>query len=114
MGDPVPGDAVEDCVVVLCTVPKDDSERIARTVVDERLCACVNVVPGLQSFFRWEGKVDTAEEQLLVVKTTADALELLQERLVALHPYDVPEVIALPIAAGLPAYLRWVVDSVQP
>lgn len=114
MSDPASGDPAEACVVVLCTVPADDAERLARTVVEERLCACVNVVPGLRSFFRWEGKVDTAEEQLLVVKTTAAALELLQERLVALHPYDVPEVVALPISSGLPAYLGWVIDSVQP
>lgn len=104
----------EDLVVVLCTTPADKSETIARTVVDERLCACVNVLPQVRSFFRWEGKVDVADEHLLVIKTTAAAFELLQDRLVALHPYDVPEVIALPVAEGLPEYLSWVVDSVRP
>jgi len=104
----------EAIAVVLCTVPTSHSELLARAVVEERLCACVNVVPGVRSFFMWQGKVDVADEQLLVIKTTADACELLQDRLAALHPYDVPEVIVLPVAAGLPAYLSWVMASVQP
>lgn len=109
------GDSTNDeILVVLATVPVDQSEQLARTVVEEGLCACVNVVPAVRSFFRWQGKVDTADEHLLVIKTTAAAFELLQDRLVALHPYDVPEVIALPVAAGLPAYLSWVVESVRP
>lgn len=109
------GDSSNDEVlVVLATVPVAQSELLARTVVEEGLCACVNVVPAVRSFFRWQGKVDTADEHLLVIKTTAAAFALLQDRLVALHPYDVPEVIALPIAAGLPAYLSWVVESVRP
>ena len=106
--------AGDDIMVVLVTVPADQSESLSRTVVEEGLCACVNVVPGVRSFFRWQGKVDTAEEHLMVIKTTSAALELLQDRLVVLHPYDVPEVIALPVAAGLPAYLSWVVESVRP
>jgi periplasmic divalent cation tolerance protein len=110
LGDPT-GDEV---LVVLATVPADHSESLARTVVEEGLCACVNVVPAVRSFFRWQGKVDTADEHLLVIKTTSAAYELLQDRLVTLHPYDVPEVIALPVAAGLPAYLSWVVESVWP
>ena len=107
-------DEGEDVVVVLCTVPVEQSETLARTVVEEGLCACVNVVPAVKSYFRWQGKVDTADEHLLVVKTTNAAFELLQDRLVALHPYYVPEVIALPVAGGLPAYLSWVVESVSP
>ena len=101
------------CVVALCTAPAEHAERLARAVVDERLCACVNVVPQVRSFFRWEGRTDVAEEQLLVVKTTAAGFDALRERLVALHPYEVPEVVALDVTAGLPAYLSWVVDSVQ-
>lgn len=101
-------------VVVLCTTPAENSESIARTVVDERLCACVNVLPQVRSFFRWEGKVDVADEHLLVIKTTVDAFGLLRDRLTVLHPYDVPEVIAVDVTAGLPAYLEWLADSVQP
>lgn len=114
---PSPGEQAspaEDLVVVLCTAPAELSETLARTVVEEGLCACVNVVPAVRSFFRWQGKVDVADEHLLVAKTTAAAFESLRDRLVALHPYDVPEVIALPISAGLPAYLSWLVESVQP
>lgn len=103
----------EDLVVVLCTVPAAQSETLARTVIVEGLCACVNVVPAVRSFFRWQGKVEVADEHLLVAKTTSAAFESLAARLTALHPYDVPEVIALPVSAGLPAYLAWVVESVQ-
>lgn len=102
-----------DCVVALCTAPADHSERLARAVVDERLCACVNVVPQVRSFFRWEGRTDVADEQLLVAKTTRAGFAALRDRLAELHPYDVPEVIALDVAAGLPAYLSWVVTSVR-
>jgi len=105
--------AAADCVVALCTAPADHAERLARAVVDERLCACVNVLPQVRSFFRWEGRTDVADEQLLVAKTTAAGFAALRDRLAELHPYDVPEVIALDVAAGLPAYLSWVVESVQ-
>ncbi|MFT4512021.1 MAG: periplasmic divalent cation tolerance protein [Planctomycetota bacterium] len=110
LGDPTS----DEVVVVLVTVPVDHSESLARAVVEEGLCACVNVVPAVRSFFRWQGKVESADEHLLAIKTTTAAFELLQDRVVALHPYDVPEVIALPVAAGLPAYLSWVVESVRP
>jgi len=103
---------MSNVVVVLCTAPADASERLARALVEERLCACVNVLPGVRSFFRWQGAVDEADEQLLVAKTTAAHAEALRDRLVALHPYDVPEVLVLPVAGGSPAYLQWVVDSV--
>lgn len=102
-----------ECVVVLCTVPPDAAQRLARGVVDEQLCACVNVLPAVRSFFRWEGRVDEAEESLLVAKTTAARFAALRDRLTELHPYDVPEVIALDVRDGLPAYLSWVVDSVR-
>ncbi|MBM4062639.1 MAG: divalent-cation tolerance protein CutA, partial [Planctomycetes bacterium] len=99
------------CVVVLCTAPeRGEGDRLgahelARALVEARLCACVNVVPGLRSWFRWQGAVDAADELLLVAKTTAAALPALQARIAALHPYELPEVIALPIAGGLPGYL---------
>lgn len=99
-------------VVVLCTAPAADAERLARAVVGERLCACVNIVPAVRSVFRWQGDVDVADEQLLVAKTTAAAAPALRQRLAALHPYDVPEVLELAVADGLPAYLSWVVDAV--
>jgi periplasmic divalent cation tolerance protein len=95
--------------LVLCTVPdREAGQRIARTLVDEGLAACVNVVAGLHSTYRWQGAVETADEALLLVKTTAARFAALRDRLVALHPYELPEVIAVDVAAGLPAYLEWV------
>lgn len=107
-------------VVVLCTAPlqgtagKLGAHDLARQLVEEQLCACVNVVSGVRSFFRWEGKVDVADELLLVVKTTVDAAPRLQARLVALHAYQVPEVLELPVGGGLPAYLTWLAAAVPP
>ncbi|MEO6597405.1 MAG: divalent-cation tolerance protein CutA [Planctomycetota bacterium] len=107
-------------VVVLCTAPANGekgrlgAKALAQKVVDEGLCACVNVVPGVTSFFRWQGRVDRAEELLLVAKTTAVAAARLRQRIAELHPYDVPEVIELSVADGLPGYLQWVADSVGP
>jgi periplasmic divalent cation tolerance protein len=106
-------------VVVLCSAPvasdvagKCGAEELARTLVDERLCACVNVVPGVRSWFRWQGTVDVADERLLVIKTTRAAVPRLRERLLTLHPYEVAEVLELDVAGGSPAYLRWLADSV--
>jgi periplasmic divalent cation tolerance protein len=90
------------------------ADRLARQVVDEGLAACVNIVPGVRSVFRWQGAVDVADEQLLVVKTTAAVAARLSARLVELHPYDVPEVLVLPVLGGLPSYLAWVVESASP
>ncbi|MBL9079860.1 MAG: divalent-cation tolerance protein CutA [Planctomycetes bacterium] len=106
-------------VLVLCTAPangqrgRPGAEDLARRLVDEGLCACVNVVPGVRSFFRWQGAVDRAEELLLLAKTTAALAPQLRQRITELHPYEVPEVLELPVAAGLPAYLQWVAASVQ-
>lgn len=107
-------------VVVLCTAPADShggkpsAADLARQLVEERLAACVNVLPGVQSFFRWEGKVDVATESLLVVKTTPASVPALRQRLHALHPYQVPEVLELAVDGGSPAYLRWLADAVAP
>lgn len=102
-----------DCAVVLCTAPQSAAATLARGLVEERLCACVNVLPGVRSFFRWEGVVQEADEVLLVVKTKRSALSALQDRLVAMHPYDVPEFVAFDVAAGLPGYLNWIIESVE-
>jgi periplasmic divalent cation tolerance protein len=108
-----------DAVVVLCTAPatgdrgKPGAEALARQLVEERLCACVNVLPAVRSVFRWQGKVDVADECLLVAKTTRAAAARLRSRIAALHPYDVPEVLELAVADGLPAYLRWLGDAVD-
>jgi periplasmic divalent cation tolerance protein len=104
---------VSERIVVFCTVGKaEDAERIAHELVTRGLAACVNVVPGLISIYRWKGKVERDPEHLLVIKTRAERFEALREALVSLHPYDVPEVIALPIVAGHAPYLEWLDESV--
>ncbi len=88
-----------------------EARRIARTLVRERLAACVNVVPGVTSIYTWEGRVETASECLLLVKSRAARTRRLTARIRELHGYSVPEVITLPIASGNPAYLRWIRES---
>jgi periplasmic divalent cation tolerance protein len=95
--------------VVLTTAPSADvAESLASRLVDEGLAACVNVIPGVTSIFRWEGATQREAEILLVVKTTADRVSALRDRIVGLHPYEVPEVVALPVSDGHAAYLAWV------
>src|SRR5579863_4312470 len=97
----------ENHIVTLCTVPdRAMGDSIARTLVEERLAACVNVVPGLSSTYRWKGKVEQAEECLLIIKTGVSRFDVLKRRISALHPYEMPEIIALPIIHGSAEYLR--------
>src|SRR5512138_3587317 len=101
--------AQPDAVVVLVTVPTaEKAAELARAVVEARLAACGNVVPGLRSIYRWQGQVHDDAEVLLVLKTTRARFEALRDRLLALHPYEVPEVLALPVEAGSAAYLAWI------
>lgn len=98
----------------LCTCPDAaTAARIAEALVGERLAACVNVLPGVESVYRWEGRVVRAEEVLLVVKTVRAHLDALTARVVELHPYELPEVVALEIAGGLPGYLAWIADATR-
>jgi periplasmic divalent cation tolerance protein len=94
-------------VLVTCSTPAE-ARRIAHAVVHARLAACVNIFPGaVQSIYRWKGKVESARERLLLIKTSRKHLAKLQAAVERLHSYDVPEFIALPIAAGSRAYLAW-------
>jgi periplasmic divalent cation tolerance protein len=105
------GDGVR---VLLVTVPDEARGReIARALVEERLAACGNVVPIAASIYRWEGQVVEESEFLLVLKTTAARAPVAADRVLALHPYRVPEILVLPVAAGLDAYLRWVADETR-
>src|SRR4029077_2592263 len=106
------GEPASDVVVVLSTFPVGDrAAHLARTLVDERLCACVNLVGGVQSFYHWEGAIEEQHEQLAIVKTTRGKAAALIARRGELHPYDVPEALVLPVVTGLPAYLAWVVGE---
>jgi periplasmic divalent cation tolerance protein len=98
-------------LLVLCTCPPEAAERLAAALVEEQLAACVNVLPGIQSVYRWQGAVERSAETLLLAKTTSDRYPALETRLRALHPYELPEIIALPIERGLPGYLSWVSEQ---
>jgi len=96
-------------LLAFCTCPDADSaRRLAGTLVEERLAACVNLLPGMTSVYRWRDAVETADEVQLIIKTTAARLPALAARLAELHPYELPELVAVQAAAGLPAYLAWV------
>ncbi|MBI4264300.1 MAG: divalent-cation tolerance protein CutA [Acidobacteria bacterium] len=100
-------------VIVLTTLAADaDAAALARTLVDERLAACVNVLPPMTSIYRWEGRVQEDREQQLVIKTAASQLGPLEARLRELHPYEIPEFLVLTVADGSEAYLGWLGDSV--
>ncbi len=100
--------------VVFVTVPDDETGiRLAQSVVEERLAACGNVVSGLTSVYRWSGKIHQESESLVIFKTTGTVLDQLMKRVVELHPYDVPEFLALPILDGYPPYLDWVKGEVE-
>lgn len=97
-----------DVIVVLSTMPPAAAEAIAETLVGERLAACVNLVGPVRSIYRWQGEVQKEAEQLAVIKTTAARRDALIARLAELHPYDVPEILVLPVDHGLAGYLDWV------
>ena len=101
-----------DVRIILCTCPNGHTRQIARTLVDERLVACVNIVPGVQSVYRWEGVIEEAQEDLMVMKTTASKVFDLKHAIGRVHPYDVPEIIVVDVLDGQPNYLAWVADSV--
>lgn len=101
------------CIFLVTVEKKSDAEHIALTLIEERLAACVNIVPGIESYFRWEGKIDHAEELLLIIKSVHKVAEKLIERVKQLHPYEVPEIIELPIEGGSSDYLRWIDQSLN-
>jgi periplasmic divalent cation tolerance protein len=102
----------ENHLVMLCVVPdRGSGERIARALVQERLAGCVNLVPGVVSTFRWEGEVKQEDELLMIIKTAAGRFEAVRAAITMTHPYDTPEVIALPIIEGDARYLTWLVES---
>ncbi len=100
-------------VVLVTTADAEFGRVLARTLVEEGLAACVQVIPGGTAFFRWEGRVQTEQQTQLLVKTRAEVWPGLRERIIGLHSDDVPEVLALPVRDGNPAYLRWI-DEVVP
>jgi periplasmic divalent cation tolerance protein len=99
-------------LVCFCTCPDTaTAQAIADVLVGERLAACVNVLPGLRSVYRWQGAIERADEALLLIKTVQGRLPALQARVAALHPYELPELVAVEVAGGLAAYLDWITES---
>ena len=104
----------KQAVIVLTTFPVDgDAEKLATTLVEERLAACVNILPPMRSVYRWQGRVENADERQLVMKTSLGRLKALEKRVKELHPYDVPEFLALMVDKTGKDYLSWVVDSTR-
>ena len=98
-----------ETLLVITNCPDEASANaIALAVVEARLAACVNILPRVQSIYRWQGSVESATEIPLLIKTSAANYPALEQAITKLHPYEIPEIIALPIAQGLPAYLNWV------
>jgi periplasmic divalent cation tolerance protein len=103
-----------DQIVVLSTCSSaEEAERLARLLVEQRLAACVSVVPGVRSFYRWQGAVDSATEWLLLAKSSRGLFPALAAALDQAHSYDVPEVLALPVVAGAANYLNWLTGSLR-
>jgi periplasmic divalent cation tolerance protein len=101
----------KDVLVVLVTCPPEKAQAIAGALVEERVAACVNVVPSLSSVYRWKGAVHNEAEALLLVKTSKDRFEDLKQAVLRHHPYELPEVIAIQVDRGHAPYLEWVIES---
>jgi periplasmic divalent cation tolerance protein len=100
-------------IVLTTTSSLEESKKIAHTLVERRLAACVNIIPKVESVYRWEGKIEEAQEYLLLIKTTAAAYARLRDAIRELHSYQVPECIALNVDEGIAPYLQWIEESVE-
>ena len=98
-------------IVMSTAGSEDEGARIAKSLVEQKLCACVNLVPGVRSFYRWEGAVQDDAEVLLIIKTTQEKLQVLSDQLAEIHSYDVPEVLAIGVEEGSASYLEWLAES---
>ncbi len=103
-----------DCQLVLCTAPEESAILLAEKIVELKLAACVNVINGVRSVYSWQGEKQQSAEAMLHIKTTRDALDALFSMLQDEHPYDIPELIALPIQDGTDGYLNWIRGEVKP
>ena len=110
-GETVIAESSEHLVVMNTCPDSETAGRIAADLVDRKLAACVQVLPGLQSYFHWDGKVDREEEHLLLIKTSSASYPALEQRILELHPYELPEIIGVPVSKGLPEYLSWINDK---
>jgi periplasmic divalent cation tolerance protein len=103
-----------DTLIVLCTFANEqDAIRVGSALVEARLAACVNLLPGVRSVYRWKGEIEQADEVLTLFKTTQQGFPALRDRLQQLHPYETPEILALPVLEGLADYLAWLREQVS-
>lgn len=101
-------------VVVLCTFgSREDARRIGSAVVEARLAACVNILPAVESIYRWKGEIEGAEETMTLMKTSEESFPALRDRIKQMHSYETPEIVALPIVSGLEDYLGWIQEQVS-
>ena len=105
--------AAERYITIFVTAPPDKAADLARTLVQEQLVACANIISGVRSIYAWEGNISDDGESLMMMKTRASLLEAVRHRVIQLHPYNVPEVIALSIIDGHAPYLQWISDSTK-
>jgi periplasmic divalent cation tolerance protein len=98
----------KELLLAWITVPTEAAEALARALVTQRLAACVNRITGVQSVYRWDDEVETDTEDLLMIKTSRGRFAALQTAVLALHPYELPEIISVPLGPGLPPYLAWI------
>jgi periplasmic divalent cation tolerance protein len=102
----------EKVLLALSTFPdQETARRISNELVTKKLAACANILPGVESIYRWKEKIESGNEPLVLFKLSEDRQSAFQEKLRSLHPYDVPEIIFVPISSGLPEYLRWVTEN---
>lgn len=95
--------------IILCTCPNlKTAEQIAGHLISHKLAACVNIIPGITSIYEWQGKIESTQEHLLIIKSHSEKFCLIEQQIKALHPYELPELIAVPIERGLPEYLQWI------
>lgn len=100
--------------VVFVSLPREEARQMAKAIVEQRLAACVNIVPQIESYYRWESRVQFDQEALLVIKTTTERFPALEKYVVENHPYELPEIIGATISDGLEAYLDWVSEESRP
>jgi len=106
--------AMTSALIVLSTASKrEEAEKIAKALVEEKLAACVNLIPQMESRYGWKGKIETGSEVLMIIKTLRPQFKKLSKRLHELHSYEVPEILALPVTLGSPAYLSWMEKSLK-
>lgn len=105
---------INSYTVVLCTLPSEtEAEKIATHLVENRFAACCNIIPGLRSIYRWNDKIESDDEFLLIIKSEAGHYKDIEKAIIALHPYDVPEILAIPVEAGSKPYLEWITQSIS-